>query len=209
VLKLESIVVVGLLALALAGCGDGKSAPRSGTADAANPAGDDSEVVLTRDQETGVKYGAPGPRTCSTDKVPANGRPSAAVIAKYVICGREAERPTEPALYLVDQVQITAVSNGRPYNPNEDVNMGKIDITAPIYDISGSLVSYHCNRLQEAGGAIDFGADYKQGTQCSTDPEPKATGACYLNTLHQWSCSLLDVDAITRGKHQTPPPPAD
>lgn len=203
-LKVVSIALAGALVLALTGCG-GKSAPN-----AANPAaaGEDGDVVLTRDNAVGAKYGAPGPRTCSTDKVPANGPPSAGVIAKYVICGREYERPTEPSLYLVDQVQVTAISNGRPYNPNEDVNMGKIDITAPIYDIGGSLVSYRCSRLQEAGG-YDFGPDYKQGTQCSTDRETKATGACFLNTLHQWSCSLLDVDALTTGEHQTPPPPAD
>ena len=202
-------MAAGALVLALTGCSGGKSPP-SGASEAANPAaaGQDGDVVLTRDDAVGAKYGAPGPRTCSTDKVPASGPPSAAVIAKYVICGREEERPTEPALYLVDQVQITGVANGRPYNPNEDVNMSKIDINSPIYDISGSLVSYHCNRLQQPGG-YDGGPDYKPGTQCSTDREPKAKGACYLNTLHEWSCSLLDADAITNGQHQTPPPPAD
>ncbi|MDB5429026.1 MAG: hypothetical protein JWP35_142 [Caulobacter sp.] len=202
--------MAGALVLALGGCGDGKSGPKGAGSDTAatTAAGDGGDVVLTRDDAIGALYGAPGPRTCSTFKVPAEGPPSADTIAKYVICGQEYERPTAPSLYLLDQVRITGISDGRPYNVNEDVNMSKIDTTKPVYDIEGSLVSYTCNRLWREG-QYDGGDDYKQGTQCSTIHQTKASGLCYINTLHEWSCSLLDVDQLTRGEPKTPPPPAD
>ncbi len=192
--------------LALAGCGGKASNGQTAGGPSADNGGGD--IVLTRDAAIGAKYGAPGPRTCSTDKAPADGQPSADQVAKYIICGSEQERPTEPRLYLIDQVKITGVSAGRPYNPNEDANMGSIDITKPVYDIEGTSVSYACNRLWQPG-EYDGGPDYRAGTQCTAYTATKAKGNCSMNTMHEWSCGMTDVDSLTNGQHGVAPPPAD
>jgi hypothetical protein len=191
---------------ALAGCG-GKT---TGGQTAAAPGADNSggDIVLTRNDAIGAKYGAPGPRTCSTDKTPQDGPPSADQISKYVICSSEEERPTEPRLYLIDQVKIAGVSAGRPYNPNEDVNMSRIDITKPVYDIEGTSVSFACNQIVQPG-EYDGGPDYHPGAQCTAYTATKAKGVCYQNTLHEWWCGMTDVDSLTNGQHGVAPPPAD
>ena len=196
-------------AAALAGCGGGgqqqPGAPPPGQQ--ANT-GDGGDIILTRDAAIGAKYGAPGPRTCSTYKTPAKGPPTADQIAKYVICYTEQEHSTSANLTLVDQVQITDISGGRPYNPNEDVNMGRIDTTAPIYDIRGSLMQYSCNQIVQPGG-YDGGPDWHPGTQCRSSAEPQARGVCYQTALHEWYCNIVDIAGIENSQNGVAPPPAD
>lgn len=204
------MMVTAAIALALGGCGGngGSSGATTGTDGPTSAStGGGGDIVLTRDAAIGAPYGAPGPRSCSTDTVPASGAPNADQIAKYVICNREGKMGDY--LYLVDQVQVTAISAGRPYNPNEDTYMSKIDINQPVYDIAGSMVGYQCNVINQPGG-YDGGEAYNPGKQCRSTAEAKATGLCYINTLHQWWCSMQDEGAkVANTKELQPPPPAD
>ena len=188
------------LSLVLAGCGNNPPPTAPTTR------GVDSDIILTRNEAIGAKYAAPGPRTCSTFRAPAEGLPSPEQIAKYVICG--AEREAAGRLYLVDQVNVTQVSGGRPYNPNRDDTSSSIDINAPIYEVKGSATYYVCNQVNKPGG-MDFGIDYHPGSNCTLEPAPNAEGTCYINTLHEWTCSLNDMNAVSNGQMRKPPPPAD
>ena len=46
-------------------------------------------VTLTRDASVGAKYGAPGPRSCSTTTLSKSGAISPEQARAYVICGYE------------------------------------------------------------------------------------------------------------------------
>jgi len=192
--------IVGALATAMliAGCGG-----NGGGNGAADVAGADDGVQLIPDTTIGADYGATGPRKCSTRKVPASGPPSNETIAKYVICG--AEGVTASNLYLVDNVVVSAVAPGRPYNPNEDINMSNIDINKPVYAIKGSLRGYQCSQITKPGG-YDMGDAYKKGSNCNRTTQPNASGLCYTDTFGDWYCSLLDVDAPVNAERLQPAP---
>ncbi|WP_375398988.1 hypothetical protein [uncultured Sphingomonas sp.] len=182
------------------GCGEGDgNSTVAGTTEAPGGGGD---VQLIPDTTIGATYGATGPRKCSTKKVPANGPPSPDVIAKYVICGAEGVMSSN--VYLLDQVVVSAVAPGRPYNPNEDVNMSNIDINKPVYAIKGSLVGYQCAEVQKPGQ--DFGKQYDKGSNCNRTPQPNAHGLCFQDTFGDWSCSLVDVDAPINPEREKPAP---
>ena len=194
-------LIIGALAgaIALAGCGgDGQNGGGTTTA------GDDDGVQLIPDTTIGADYGATGPRKCSTRKVPAgNGPPSNDTIAKYVICG--AEGVTASNLYLVDNVVVSEVAPGRPYNPNEDINMSNIDINKPVYAIKGSLRGYQCSQITKPGG-YDMGDAYKKGSNCNRTTQPNASGLCYVDTFGDWYCSMVDVSAPVNAERLQPAP---
>lgn len=195
-----AMAMLAAAGMTLAGCGGGGG---GNTAAPGALAGADDGVTLIPDTTTGATYGATGPRKCSTKKVPANGPPSPITIAKYVICG--AEGIFSQQLYLVDNVEVTAVAPGRPYNPNEDINMSNIDIRKPVFAIKGSLRGYQCSALDKPGG-YDGGPDYKKGTNCGRTTRPNATGLCFQDTFGDWSCSMTDVDATINGEKQVAAP---
>ena len=186
--------------LPVAGCGGGgggNTAAPGALADA------NDGVTLIPDTMVGADFGATGPRKCSTKKVPGNGPPSPLTIAKYVICGQEGVSGDN--VYLFDNVEVTAVAPGRPYNPNEDANMTNIDINKPVYAIKGSLRSYQCGRIMKPGG-YDGGPDDHKGTNCSRTPQPNASGLCFQDTFGDWSCNMLDVSAPVNAEPQVAAP---
>ena len=191
--------LAGILAMALlaGGCRDG------GSNGATDVAGADDGVQLIPDTAVGAAYGATGPRKCSTKKVPTNGPPSSETIAKYVIC--DGEHVMGDNLYLYDNVQVTAVAPGRPYNPNEDVNMSNIDINKPVYAIKGSLRGYQCGRIMQPGG-YDGGPSDHKGTNCNRTTQPDASGLCFQDTFGEWACSLLDVSAPVNAEREVAAP---
>jgi hypothetical protein len=193
-------LIVGALAGAMlvGGCGGNGQGNGGG-----GVAGADDGVQLIPDTTIGADYGATGPRKCSTRKVPASGPPSNETIAKYVICAQEGVMASQ--LYLDDNVVVTDVAPGRPYNPNEDVNMSNIDINKPVYAIKGSLRRYQCGPLTKPGG-YDIGPDGQKGTNCNRSPQPNASGTCYQDTFGDWSCSMLDVNAPINPEHQVGAP---
>lgn len=178
--------MVGAITVLLAGCGgDGAG---SGTA------GGGGDIVLTRNAALGARYGAAGPRSCAPKNVPGDGAPSPAQAAKYVICAAEGE--TASNLYLLGKVVVTAIAPGRPYNPNEDINMGNVDVTKPIYAIRGSADSFQCRQINRPGG-YDMGQEYEPGHNCAVTHYKEAQGACYKDTFGDWHCSMIDVNAAT------------
>ncbi|HEX4694755.1 hypothetical protein [Sphingomonas sp.] len=192
--------IVGALAMAMLIAGCGGNGGGNGTTDVA---GADDGVQLIPDTTIGADYGATGPRKCSTRKVPADGPPSNETIAKYVICG--GEEVTGSNLYLYDNVVVTDVAPGRPYNPNEDINMSNIDINKPVYAIKGSLRGYQCGPVMKPGG-YDGGPDDHKGTNCSRTTEPNASGLCYQDTFGDWYCNMLDVSAPVNAERQVAAP---
>ncbi len=189
-------VMMGMALFMAVGC-----SPAVGAADAGGA------VTMTRDAKIGADHAAPGPRSCSTKKSPAKGAPSADVIAKYVICDWEKEN--WPNLYLLDNVQVTAVGAARRYNANEDFNVPDVDVTKPVYSIRGTYDSYQCGNLNRPDGP-DFGPDHHPGSNCTVTRGHKGTGGCYMDTFAEWHCSLDDSGAML-GKEEMlqPPPPND
>lgn len=208
---MRRIILAAAVAVAatatLGGCGRGNgNAAATGTTGGGlfgGATGADDGVQLIPDPAVGAAYGATGPRKCSTKKVPANGPPSPVTIAKYVICGGEGVSGSN--LYLYDNVEVTAVAPGRPYNPNEDVNMSNIDINKPVYAIKGSLRGYQCSQVVQPGG-YDGGPGYHKGSNCNRTTQPNASGLCFQDTFGDWSCSMLDVSAPVNAETLQPAP---
>ena len=193
----RSVLPFVLLAASAAGiaCGaGGADTPGSGAA-----------PKFGADQGVGTPYGTHDPRTCPDRKQPTSGAPSPAQAAAYVVCGREGV--TGSNIYLVDHVQVTGIAKGRPYNPNEDINMPDVDVTVPVYAIKGSFTNYQCSLLTTPGlRSVGF-AD-NRGKNCNAGDQPDATGLCYRDTFGGWHCSLLDVAHAANTRSEVAPPSA-
>ncbi len=137
----------------------------------------------------GAPFGARDPRTCASRNAPAHGAPTPAQIAQYIQC--EHEKVLGSQLYLLEQVQVTGVGTGRPYNRFEDRNMGDIDVRAPVYPIRGSYVKYSCSEIHPTNYAPSSHA----GTNCSVYEHPHATGLCNTDTFGDWHCYMDDPRA--------------
>lgn len=147
----------------------------------------------------GAKYGARDPRTCASRTVPARGAPSPAQVAQYMACGHEKE--LGGALYLLDQVQVTGVAAGRPYNRFEDRNMGDVDVRVPVYAIRGSYTEYSCSAVWNASSDRAAHA----GSNCVAYAHPHATGLCNKDTFGDWHCSMSDRNAPEPVRYLPPP----
>lgn len=203
--NLLGMTALGLI-LALGACsggGSNGSTTTGGTDTAAATTGDGGDVVLAHDAAAGKLYALPGPRTCSTKKVPTSGAPSADVVAKYVICGAEGKFGEN--MYVLDKVEISGVAPGRPYNPNEDINVADIDINKPLYAIRGSEVGYQCGAVVQPGG-YDGGPEDHPGTNCNRTTYPNASGLCYQDTFGDWSCKMTDANAEVNSERLVAPP---
>ncbi len=139
-------------------------------------ASNDGGITLTRDAATGAKYNAPGPRSCSTTKLPAKGALSPEQARAYVICGQEGTYGSGPDLALVSQVKIE-VARGRPFNIRTD-SFQSIDPTQTVYDIRGSLVSFNCG--------------YRGAESCKRGEQRAGEGICFRTTFGDWRCTFYD-----------------
>ncbi len=99
-------------------------------------------------------------------------------------------------LHLIENATLQ-LSAGRPYNRNEDYNVGNIDATAPVYPIRGSFKKYTCLEV------TDFRKN--KGINCSITDHPKATGLCIKDTFGDWLCSMGDVNLKIIDMEAPPP----
>ena len=130
------------------------------------------------------KYGTRDARTCKDMKAPVKGAPTAALAKQYVIC--DIEKVSGPYLYLVENVRVE-VGDGRPFNPNLDINVPEINVRLPIYSIRGSLTKYQCYEVN-----LNFTVS-APGKNCTRYEEPKAKGDCYKTTFGDWRCTMTDL----------------
>jgi hypothetical protein len=157
------IALVLLVPLAVTACGSAEASDTGG-------------IVLTRDAAIGAQFNAPGPRSCSTRKSPASGKPTPEQARAYVICSLEGTYGSGPQLALVSQVKIE-VGRGRPFNILTD-SFESIDPTQTVYDIRGSLVSYDCG--------------YAGPNSCKRGDQRDGSGICFRTTFGDWHCTFYD-----------------
>jgi hypothetical protein len=142
-------------------------------------------TTLTRNTAIGAKFGAPGPRSCSSMNQPSKGAISPEQARAYVICGYEQDyQGGNEALYLIGQVKIQ-VSRGRPYEHVRD-SLEQIDPHQLVYDIRGTSVTYQCVL---PGGTLDA------GHLCSRTVNANDEGKCYKTTFNEWRCTWGDLSA--------------
>jgi len=179
---------------------DSDPMPATSPLPASQAAGDspavDGAVTLIRDDATGARYSAPGPRRCSPPNV--SGPLTAQSAAAYVICSAEGEH--NDYLYLLTQVRIDSIS-ARPYNGSSDAR-DNVDPSLPVYDIAGSAVSYQCN---PPGGYREVPTNQA----CKQIAMPHAQGLCYQEHGGNWQCLFLDVNSTPVGAPLTAAPSSD
>lgn len=173
--RLLAIGISAALLVVLAACG---------AADAHGEEG--GGATLTRDAAIGTKFGAPGPRSCSSTSQPSRGPISAAQARAYVICGYEKEyQGGSDNLYLVSHVQVQ-VSNGRPYEHVRD-SFEQIDPHKQVYDIRGNSIIYQCS----LPGAYPA----SKASLCRRTINQNDKGICYQTTFNEWRCTWGDLTA--------------
>ena len=159
-------------------------------------------ITLTRNAAIGAKFGAPGPRSCSSMNQPSRGPLSPEQARAYVICGYEQDyQGGQEELFLVGQVQVQ-VSRGRPYEQGPDT-LDQIDPRRPVYDIRGTSVTYLCS-LPSVISPTD--------RRCSRTVNANDKGLCYQTTFNEWRCTWGDLTApmSTDPALNIPPPkPSD
>lgn len=146
----------------------------------------------------GSRYGTREPKTCASRKEPADGAPSTAQAAKYLICEMEGEGVAGVA--LVTHVRIE-VAPGRGFNYNTDSGHAGIDPKQIVYDIRGSYTHYECRHA--SAGESGFARTHN----CSAFDEPAAQGLCFKNTFGDWHCAMHDMhaDIMNPRQHLLPP----
>ena len=128
----------------------------------------------------GKKYNSRDPRTCSQTASKTNA-PTIAEAVASVICNTEHEAGIE-TLMLVDDVKVTQIGKGLPYNRNSGGNLADIDVDFLIYPIRGSFKQYQCTL---SDGKVPE-------KSCLMTEYPNAEGRCYKNGFGQWLCSMSD-----------------
>jgi hypothetical protein len=152
---------------------------------------------LAHGQGAGAKYGSRDPFVCKSKKEPAKGAPSSSQLRDYVKCGSEnVVGSIGPKLYLLENVQVEA-GKPRPFMAT-DLSFPDIDNSQLLYPIRGSYDWYVCH-INEVG--------FPPGKNCNIYKEPSATGFCYKTTFGDWSCTMVDRIAVSRGPERQPVPP--
>jgi hypothetical protein len=139
-----------------------------------------SAGVTSAAESIGAEYGAREPARCANRAEPAQGAPSAAQVAQLIKCSIEGIG--DGRLYLIDDVKIASVGQGRPFDAQNDY-FEDIDRTKPIYPITGSLIRWECENPNPQN----------TGKSCSQFLEANARGACYTMTGGNWYCSMSDL----------------
>ncbi len=128
----------------------------------------------------GKKYNSRDPRPCSEAGTKSKA-PSVGEAVASVICNTEHEAGIE-MLVLTEDVKVTQIGKGTPYNRNAGGNFSDIDVDYLIYPIRGSFKLYHCT----------FSSGKTPEKNCELTEQPNASGRCYKNGFGQWLCSMRD-----------------
>lgn len=181
-------IAAGLTALVTLSSCSGPGSAGSGTQ------AQTQDIPLVRDAATGARYGAPGPRSCTSRHEPQSSALSAVEARAYVICDNEGLNGD--TLLLFAKVSVS-VSPGRPYNYATD-NFQGIDTSKPVYDIHGSSVNYTC--VTPDPERTDF-------QPCTRIEDPNAQGRCFQDADADWHCSwTASVSASTDTRLRVPAP---
>jgi hypothetical protein len=149
----------------------------------------------------GQKYDTRDPFACKSKKEPAKGAPSPSQAKDYLRCRQERVLGNE--IYLLENVQLE-VGKGRPFQGGglQDLNMGDIDPSFPVYPIRGSFDQYQCGALV-VGGLANINAP--RGKNCNMQSNPNVTGACYKTTFGDWTCMATGDNSVPAA-HGVPGP---
>ena len=131
----------------------------------------------------GKKYNSRDPQPCSETGSKTKA-PTIAEATASVICNSEHEAGIE-TLMLVEDVKVTQIGKGSPYNRNAGGNFSDIDPDFLIYPIRGSFKLYSCT--------LSDGKTLEKS--CRMYEQPNAVGRCYKNGFAQWLCSMSDGTA--------------
>ena len=135
--------------------------------------GDGSE--LSGPAQMNLVYQARNPRLCK----PVSAPPSPGQAAVLIQCTMDQDRAT--GLFLMQEVNIV-MSQPRAFNGDTDSNLPEIDMSAPVFPLSGSLKVSWCSPI---------GVGYPAGRNCQVMPTPMAMGSCWKTTFGDWKCNLI------------------
>jgi hypothetical protein len=135
--------------------------------------GDGSE--LSGPAQMNLVYQARNPRLCK----PVSAPPSPGQAAVLIQCTMDQDRAT--GLFLMQEVNIV-MSQPRAFNGDTDSNLPEIDMSAPVFPLSGSLKVFWCSPI---------GVGYPAGRNCQVMPTPMAMGSCWKTTFGDWKCNLI------------------
>ena len=151
-------------------------------------AGQNDGSELSGPPQINATYQTRDPRICKALTTP----PTQGQAAALIQCTMEHDRPT--GLFLMQEVHVD-VGVPRSYAGNVDRDLEEIDITAPIYPLSGSLKVYWCNPV---------GLGNPAGGNCQVSPTPVAVGKCWKTTFGDWKCNLLGPVPASRSGQPGP-----
>jgi hypothetical protein len=129
---------------------------------------------LSGPPQMNANYQAREPRLCKPLATP----PNQAQAAVLVQCTMDQDRPA--GLFLMQDV-IVQIGAPRSYQPEIDSNLAEINMSAPVYPLTGSLTVYWCSQVTAMTPA---------GRGCMVNPTPYAVGKCWKTTFGDWKCNL-------------------
>jgi hypothetical protein len=137
---------------------------------------------LSNPPQMSATYQTREPRICKALATP----PTLGQAAALVQCTMDKDRPT--GLFLMQQVKLQ-MGTARSYQPETDSDLTEIDMTAPVYPLSGSLTVYWCSPITAMTPA---------GKGCVVSPTPVAVGKCWKTTFGDWKCNLAGPAPFSR-----------
>ncbi|MGD0735189.1 MAG: hypothetical protein ABR976_08580 [Terracidiphilus sp.] len=137
---------------------------------------------LSGPPQINIAYHARDPRLCKSLSTP----PTPAQLVPVIQCTMEYSAAS--GIYLVQDV-TAAIGAPRSFQQNLDSNLKEVDISSPIYPLSGSLKVYWCSPVSAA---------YPAGQGCRISPMPEAAGKCWRTTFGDWRCNLTGLTPNSR-----------
>jgi hypothetical protein len=137
---------------------------------------------LSHPPQMSATYQTREPRICK----PLATAPTPGQAAALIQCTMDVDRPT--GLFLMQEVKV-AMAAPRSYQADTDSDLVEIDMSAPIYPLSGSLTVFWCSPITAMTPA---------GKGCVVSPTPVAVGKCWKTTFGDWKCNLAGPAPFTR-----------
>ena len=131
------------------------------------------------------QFGGRAPRPCPAIR----SKPTDVEAAILAQCTMEGPFGTSETLLTDVQVHITG---SRKFQMQDD-NRKDIDMSAPVYTLTGYAKNYAC-------GAQSF----SPGKNCTMVEMPDSPGACWRTNYGEWRCNFVNVGV---GYHPFVPPP--
>jgi hypothetical protein len=137
---------------------------------------------LSNAPQMSATYQTREPRICK----PLATAPTLGQAAALIQCTMDKDLPT--GLFLMQGIKI-AMGTARNYQPETDSDLIEIDMSAPVYPLSGSLTVFWCSPIS---------AMTPSGKGCIVSPTPVAVGKCWKTTFGDWKCNLAGPAPFSR-----------